>query len=573
MISKLAVIESAHTMQPLQATHLFTFGLPASPISLSLEGLVLQYLKQASQSVQRVEEVSPLSSGPTCSSSPDDATALLTEMGDYLTRTAMIWAYLIENLIKGPHIDHVTLQILENSRAKTNVADLTEATSLDITLGRLRKMRDMAAQHSQDIQTIWKLGSHRKASLSCLVDPRPSSSLHSEDTSAAASAASSESNSMPEVFNNTSHAAECHKQIADAVALLQDGATVGRPAHAPLPSLPLLPPAQSLDLPPIWPTQSSVSTSPVASPPPAPQQQQQEQKRQQQEKQQRQQQQKEQQQKEKQALLAGTRIFLANELPGQGAQARATLRKLVPLMPAPRRTMLKKAMPKKTGPRPVRILTPIVAPAPPPPPPPPPPILTPPPPPFRPPPRSAEEIAMAASASAALENILEEVEEEDSDEYSDDGLFAGINLKALKQRGKGKYYCPRGHRCDKGGVDKSGNLILFDRNSSFAYVETSVCQHRGKPNRLSPVVLLHPNPKPWEMWKTDALGQVSYAPASMFANLSCRQHCNKHRKPWRCDVPGCPNPPKKRRFARRDGLERHKATVKHYFMAMNANKP
>lgn len=573
-------------MQSLQATHLFTFGLPTSPISLSLESLVLQYLKQASQSVQRVEEVSPLSSGPTCSSSPDDASALLTEMGDYLTRTAMIWAYLIENLIKGPHIDHVTLQILENSRAKTNVADLTEATSLDITLGRLRcvyfivfllfsievsiqsnhillptysKMRDMAAQHSQDIQTIWKLGSHRKASLSCLVDPQPSSSLHSEDTSAAASAASSESNSIPEVFNNTSHAAECHKQIADAVALLQDGVTVERPAHAPLPSLPLLPPALSLDLPPIWPTQSSVSTSPVTSPPP-PQQQHQE-------KQQRQQQQKEQQQKEKQALLAGTRIFLANELPGQGAQARATLRKLVPLMPAPRRAMVKKAMPKKTGPRPVRILTPIVAPAPPPPPPPPPPILTPPPPPCRPPPRSAEEIAMAASASAALENILEEVEEEDSDEYSDDSLFAGINLKALKQRGKGKYYCPRGHRCDKGGVDKSGNLILFDRNSSFAYVETSVCQHRGKPNRLSPVVFLHPNPQPWEMWKTDALGRVPYAPASMFANLSCRQHCNKHRKPWRCDVPGCPNPPKKRRFARRDGLERHKATVKHYFMA------
>ncbi|KAK6451220.1 hypothetical protein FP744_10007471 [Trichoderma asperellum] len=414
-------------MQSLQATHLFTFGLPTSPISLSLESLVLQYLKQASQSVQRVEEVSPLSSGPTCSSSPDDASALLTEMGDYLTRTAMIWAYLIENLIKGPHIDHVTLQILENSRAKTNVADLTEATSLDITLGRLRKMRDMAAQHSQDIQTIWKLGSHRKASLSCLVDPQPSSSLHSEDTSAAASAASSESNSIPEVFNNTSHAAECHKQIADAVALLQDGVTVERPAHAPLPSLPLLPPALSLDLPPIWPTQSSVSTSPVTSPPP-PQQQHQE-------KQQRQQQQKEQQQKEKQALLAGTRIFLANELPGQGAQARATLRKLVPLMPAPRRAMVKKAMPKKTGPRPVRILTPIVAPAPPPPPPPPPPILTPPPPPCRPPPRSAEEIAMAASASAALENILEEVEEEDSDEYSDDSLFAGINLKALKQRG------------------------------------------------------------------------------------------------------------------------------------------
>ncbi|KAL6897181.1 hypothetical protein GGI43DRAFT_109947 [Trichoderma evansii] len=504
MIPTLAVIEPTHTMQPLQATHLFTFGLPMSPISLSLESLVLQYLKQASQSVQQAEEVSPLSAGPACSSSPDDAAALLTEMGDYLTRTTMIWAYLIENLIKGPHIDHVTLQILENSRAKTNVADLTEATSLDITLGRLRKMRDMAAQHSQDIQTIWKLGSHRKASLSCLVDPQPSSSLHSEDRSAAASATPSESYSMPEAFNNTSHAVEHHKQIADAVALLQDGATtVGRPAHAPLPSLPLLPPALSLDLPPIRPAQSSVSTSPIASP----------QQQQLQEKQLKQQLQKEEQLRQKQAILASTRIFLAKEMTGRGAQARSALRKLVPLMPAPRRPMVKRTMPKKTGPRPVRILTPIVAPAPPPPPPPPPPVLTPPPPPFRPPPRSAEEIAMAASASAALENILEEVEEEDSDEYSDDGLFAGINLKALKQRGKGKYYCPRGHRCDKGGVDKSGNLILFDRNSSFA------------------------------------------------------QHCNKHRKPWRCDVPGCPNPPKKRRFARRDGLERHKATVKHYFMA------
>lgn len=83
---------------------------------------------------------------------------------------------------------------------------------------------------------------------------------------------------------------------------------------------------------------------------------------------------------------------------------------------------------------------------------------------------------MAASASAALENMIEEVDEEDSDEYSDDGLFAGINLKALKQRGKGKYYCPRGHRCDKGGVDKNGNLILFDRNSSFAYVASlTIC--------------------------------------------------------------------------------------------------
>lgn len=96
---------------------------------------------------------------------------------------------------------------------------------------------------------------------------------------------------------------------------------------------------------------------------------------------------------------------------------------------------------------------------------------------------------------------------DDSDD--EDELFARIDMEALGIRGKGSHYCPLGYRCGKGGVDKDGSLVLFDRNSSFA------------------------------------------------------QHCNKHRKPWRCDIPGCPNPPKKRKFARRDGLERHKATVKH----------
>ncbi|KAG8359910.1 hypothetical protein FVEN_g2701 [Fusarium venenatum] len=94
----------------------------------------------------------------------------------------------------------------------------------------------------------------------------------------------------------------------------------------------------------------------------------------------------------------------------------------------------------------------------------------------------------------------------------EDEQFSKIDMDALKQRGKGSYHCPLEYRCDKGGVDKEGNLVIFDRNSSFA------------------------------------------------------QHCNKHRKPWRCDVPGCPNPPKKRKFARRDGLERHKLTVKHRVM-------
>lgn len=61
--------------------------------------------------------------------------------------------------------------------------------------------------------------------------------------------------------------------------------------------------------------------------------------------------------------------------------------------------------------------------------------------------------------------------EDDSDSDSgDEELFAEIDMDSLKQRGKGSHTCPKGSRCDKGGVDKDGNVIVFDRNSSFAYV-------------------------------------------------------------------------------------------------------
>lgn len=57
-----------------------------------------------------------------------------------------------------------------------------------------------------------------------------------------------------------------------------------------------------------------------------------------------------------------------------------------------------------------------------------------------------------------------------SDESSDeDEKFSNIDMEALRQRGKGSYFCPLGVRCKKGGVDKDGRPIRFDRNSSFAY--------------------------------------------------------------------------------------------------------
>lgn len=59
------------------------------------------------------------------------------------------------------------------------------------------------------------------------------------------------------------------------------------------------------------------------------------------------------------------------------------------------------------------------------------------------------------------------------DSSDDDEQFTSIDMEALRQRGKGIYLCPKGLKCDKGGVDKDGNLVVFDRNSSFAYVTSS----------------------------------------------------------------------------------------------------
>ncbi|KUJ22690.1 uncharacterized protein LY89DRAFT_728809 [Mollisia scopiformis] len=79
------------------------------------------------------------------------------------------------------------------------------------------------------------------------------------------------------------------------------------------------------------------------------------------------------------------------------------------------------------------------------------------------------------------------------------------SLGDLKSRGKGKYSCPQGINCKKGGVE-GGKVKVFTRNSEF------------------------------------------------------RAHLLKHEKMYKCDLAGCPN---KKGFSRLDQLERHKRLVKH----------
>lgn len=58
------------------------------------------------------------------------------------------------------------------------------------------------------------------------------------------------------------------------------------------------------------------------------------------------------------------------------------------------------------------------------------------------------------------------LEDNDSDSDGDDELFDSIDMDALKQRGKGTYTCPKGLRCEKGGVE-NGMVVIFDRNSAY----------------------------------------------------------------------------------------------------------
>lgn len=294
--------------------HVFDTGLRSfAPRSGNLDMLVQQQLELVARNFD-MRNTPPQNS---------DSEDLIAEMGDYFTRTAMLWAHLTEHLAQGPHIDQESHRAHERSKAETHLSDLREIVRIDVHTARLRRIRDLSLKFSQEVQAAW----------------RPESTTMNK-----------------------------HSVMQTSISPFCEGKK----------------------------STTSEATSFASDSDP---------------------------------LHFASRKLLPNK--GQMSHH-----------------------PDVNG-------------------------------------------DMSGSESSSDDN---------------DEQFQAIDMDALRQRGKGVYFCPKGLKCDKGGVDKDGNLVVFDRNSSFA------------------------------------------------------QHCNKHRKPWRCDVPGCPNPPKKRRFARRDGLERHKTTVKHYMV-------
>ncbi|KAK1251804.1 hypothetical protein MKX07_007283 [Trichoderma sp. CBMAI-0711] len=402
-------------MPPPRATNVFAAGLAAPPVTEALESLVLTHLEQAALRVQEAAGVSFSSSDPSrsesCPAAQQDVAALVTEMGDYLARTAMIWSCLIQSLIQGPHIDLVTLQILQKSKADTRVADLSASVSMDVTLSRLRQMRDLAEKYSRDVQAVWRIRGHRRPSPSC---SRASPASHDGSPSVAPSVTSpvtsSEPQTVPDELAEPSHAPKRRKQLPDAAAAPRE--RLASTPHPPLPPLPLLPPASSLLLPPIL---SDGADCAGAAP-------------------------------------TNNAAPRQPPIPAKPPSSKAAVREATAAKPLLTSTPMVTIPPPATeviAAAPASVATSESAAT---------------------PPAAESPTSVATPASDATPTAATPIEQDDSDDYSDENQFAGINMKALKQRGKGKYYCPRGHHCDKGGVDKQGNLVLFDRNSSFAYV-------------------------------------------------------------------------------------------------------
>jgi hypothetical protein len=67
-----------------------------------------------------------------------------------------------------------------------------------------------------------------------------------------------------------------------------------------------------------------------------------------------------------------------------------------------------------------------------------------------------------ASSSSRYESYSE-----DSPEDANASAQAAPSLDQLKRRGKGTYTCPHGKDCTRGGVQPSGELVVFTRNSAF----------------------------------------------------------------------------------------------------------
>ncbi|WYZ37762.1 hypothetical protein EsH8_II_001268 [Colletotrichum jinshuiense] len=119
---------------------------------------------------------------------------------------------------------------------------------------------------------------------------------------------------------------------------------------------------------------------------------------------------------------------------------------------------------------------------------------------------SSDRDRRSTSPASPQDDDDDELNDMDMDDLDSVDNVDNVDMESLRHRGKGEYMCPYWKTCQKGGQDFNGRPKIFHRNCMY------------------------------------------------------RQHIQKHSKPHKCRLPGCPN---KEGFARKDQLVRHQQNVKH----------
>lgn len=118
-----------HIMPVPSASFVFNAGLRnGTSQSESLEFIVQRQLGLLSRELE-------MNTPPPSSSDSED---LVSELGEYFTRTAAMWAQLTQYLVKGPHITQAAVKACERSQAMSHMSDLGELAKIDVDLSKLK---------------------------------------------------------------------------------------------------------------------------------------------------------------------------------------------------------------------------------------------------------------------------------------------------------------------------------------------------------------------------------------------------------------------------------------------------
>lgn len=110
------------------ASHVFETGLYSTASSGLLDNLVRQQLESLAVDID-------MSTPPAPSPHSED---LIVEMGEYFSRTAIIWAHLTERLLKAPQMTEALHKVHERSNMLSSMSNLEEIVKIDVENSRLR---------------------------------------------------------------------------------------------------------------------------------------------------------------------------------------------------------------------------------------------------------------------------------------------------------------------------------------------------------------------------------------------------------------------------------------------------